>query len=250
MGGRVVCDNYGKLTAMALDPIEKKPLKLFHPGSLILSIGSYGCNLCCPWCQNSDISMTGGQDGMVKTNEVLPEQLAQRSQSLAGTGNIGVAYTYNEPLISYEYVRDCAKLVHAQGQYNVVVTNGMICEEPLREILPLIDAFNIDLKGFTQEVYDIAGGDLATVKRAIEVACEQSHVEVTTLVIPGLNDTPDQIYAMASWLAGIDPQIAYHLTRFFPCYKMTDRPITPTDTMLAAADIARRHLSNVYLGNM
>lgn len=248
--GKVVCDNYGELTAMALDPIEKKPLMLFHPGSMVLSIGSYGCNLRCPWCQNHDISMADGADGNLQLMYVSPEQLAERSAALAAVGNIGVAYTYNEPLVSYEYVRDCAELIHGQGQYNVVVTNGMVCEGPLRELLPLVDAFNIDLKGFTQAFYDMAGGDLATVKRAIEVAHEDAHVEVTTLVIPGENDGLALIDAMAAWLAGIDPQIPYHLTRFIPRYRMADKPMTPTETMLAAADVARKHLSNVYLGNM
>ena len=144
--GEIICENYGMLTAIALDPIEKKPLARFYPGSMILSVGSYGCNLRCPFCQNSDISMDNGEH--VRTERVSPEALVEKALELTGEGNIGIAFTYNEPLVGYEYVRDCAALAHKKNLKNVVVTNGTICEQPLRELLPNIDAMNIDLKGF------------------------------------------------------------------------------------------------------
>ncbi len=154
--GTIIPLNYGKLTSLALDPIEKKPLRRFHPGSRILSVGSFGCNLRCPFCQNHEISMAG--DGEVQTAEISPEQLADQAVELQNRGNIGVAYTYNEPLVGYEYVRDCAALLHERGMVNVLVTNGTIEDAPLRSLLPLIDAANIDLKGFTPvaSVYALA----------------------------------------------------------------------------------------------
>ncbi len=212
--GKIVSLNYGKLTSLALDPIEKKPLRRFHPGSLILSVGSFGCNLRCPFCQNHEISMAG--DSGIPTVEVSPEQLAAQAAELVPHGNIGVAYTYNEPLISYEYVRDCAALVHEQGMVNVLVTNGTVEEEPWRTLLPLIDAVNIDLKGFTPSWYRKLGGDLETVKHSIALAAERCHVKVTTLLIPGENDSEEEIRELARWLSSISSGIPLHLSRFFP----------------------------------
>ena len=223
--GKIVCLNYGKLTSLALDPVEKKPLRRFHPGSLILSVGSFGCNLRCPFCQNHEISMAG--DSGIPTVEVSPEQLAAKAAELVPHGNIGVAYTYNEPLIGYEYVRDCAALVHEQGMVNVLVTNGTVEEEPWRALLPLIDAANIDLKGFTPAWYRRLGGDLETVKRSIALAAERCHVEVTTLLIPGENDSEEEIRELARWLASINSEIPLHLSRFFPrsgCWTVRRRP--------------------------
>ena len=241
----VVPLNYGKLTSLALDPIEKKPLRHFHPGSLILSAGSFGCNLRCPFCQNSQISMAG-EDG-IQTAAASPEQLAAKAAELPG--NIGIAYTYNEPLVGFEFVRDCAALVHERGMANVLVTNGTIAEAPWRQLLPLIDAANIDLKGFTQAWYQRLGGDFASVKRSIVLAAEQIHVEVTTLLIPGENDSPEEIRALAQWLAAVDPGIPLHLSRFFPRYQMTDRPPTPVDQVYRLAEEARKYLAYVYTGN-
>ncbi len=246
-GGVIVPLNYGKLTSLALDPIEKKPLRRFHPGSLILSAGSFGCNLRCPFCQNHEISMA--REGGIKTVELSPEALADKALELRRYGNIGVAYTYNEPLIGYEYVRDCAALVHERGMVNVLVTNGTIEEAPWRALLPLIDAANIDLKGFTPEWYRKLGGDLETVKRSISLAAEQCHVEVTTLLVPGENDSVEEVRALARWLASVDPEIPLHLSRFFPRYRMTDRPPTPVEQVYRLADEARDYLSFVYTGN-
>ena len=245
--GKIVSLNYGKLTSLALDPIEKKPLRRFHPGSLILSVGSFGCNLRCPFCQNHEISMAG--DSGIQTVEVSPEQLAAKAAELVPQGNIGVAYTYNEPLIGYEYVWDCAALVHEQGMVNVLVTNGTVEEEPWRALLPLIDASNIDLKGFTPAWYRQLGGNLETVKRSIALAAERCHVEVTTLLIPGENDSEEEIRELARWLASISPEIPLHLSRFFPRYRMLDRPPAPVEQVCRLAETARRYLSYVYTGN-
>ena len=245
--GVMVPLNYGKLTSLALDPIEKKPLRHFHPGSLILSVGSFGCNLRCPFCQNHEISMAGAPD--IQTVEISPERLAEQATELRTRGNIGVAYTYNEPLVSYEYVRDCAELVREQGMVNVLVTNGTIEEGPWRALLPLIDAANIDLKGFTPAWYRRLGGDSETVKRSIALAAERCHVEVTTLLIPGENDSAEEIRALAQWLAAVSQSIPLHLSRFFPQYKMTDRPPTPVEQVYRLAEAAREYLSYVYTGN-
>ena len=243
----VVPLNYGKLTSLALDPIEKKPLRRFRPRSLILSVGSFGCNLRCPFCQNHEISMAG--DGTIQTVDVSPEQLADKAAELIPWGNIGVTYTYNEPLVGYEYVRDCAAAVHDRGMVNVLVSNGTIEEQPWRELLPYLDAANIDLKGFTSEWYRRLGGDLDTVKRSIALAAEQCHVEVTILLVPGENDSVDEIRALAQWLASVNPGIPLHLSRFFPRYQMQDRPPTPMELVYQLAEEARNWLAYVYTGN-
>ncbi len=245
--GKIVSLNYGKLTSLALDPIEKKPLRRFHPGSLILSVGSFGCNLRCPFCQNHEISIAG--DSGIQTVEVSPEQLAAKAAELVPQGNIGVAYTYNEPLIGYEYVQNCAALVHEQGMINVLVTNGTVEEEPWRALLPLIDASNIDLKGFTPAWYRQLGGNLETVKRSIALAAERCHVEVTTLLIPGENDSEEEIRELARWLASISSEIPLHLSRFFPQYQMVDRLPMPVEQVYRLAEAARGYLSYVYTGN-
>lgn len=244
--GTVVSLNYGRLTALALDPIEKKPLRRFHPGSLILSAGSFGCNLHCPFCQNAGIAAAGTE---AFTRDFTPGQLVQEALRLRDKGSIGVAYTYNEPLVGYEYVRDCAELVHQAGLVNVLVTNGTIAEKPWRELLPLLDAVNIDLKGFTQSWYRRLGGDLETVRRSIALAAERCHVEVTTLVVPGENDSEEEMRALSVWLASVSPDIPLHVSRFFPRHRMSDRPATPVDTVCRLADLAREQLRYVYTGN-
>ena len=246
-GGTILPLNYGKVTSLALDPIEKKPLRRFHSGSMILSAGSFGCNLRCPFCQNHEISTAG--EGDLNTEELLPNDLAALAERLRPRGNIGVAYTYNEPLIGYEYVRDCAVAVRARGMVNVLVSNGTVEEAPWRELLPLIDAANIDLKGFTEGWYRRLGGDLETVKRNIVLAAERCHVEVTTLLVPGENDSEAEISALSRWLSGIDPDIPLHLSRFFPRYRMTDRPPTDVNAVYRLAEVARESLRWVYTGN-
>ncbi|HOO27317.1 MAG TPA: AmmeMemoRadiSam system radical SAM enzyme [Lachnospiraceae bacterium] len=246
--GRIISDNYGKLTAAALDPIEKKPLRRFYPGSMIFSVGSYGCNLGCPFCQNYEISTVGGSE--IETAAFTCEELIHKAVMQKNKNNIGIAYTYNEPLIGYEFVRDCAVLAKQAGLKNVVVSNGYICEEPLKELLPVIDACNIDLKGFTENYYHMLRGDLSTVKRSIEIAAAACHVETTTLIIPGENDSEEEMENLSSWLANISPAIPLHISRFFPMWKMQDRGPTPVKQVYHLADVARKHLKYVYEGNV
>ena len=246
--GAVRCENYGRVTSLALDPIEKKPLRRFFPGSYILSVGSYGCNLRCPFCQNFEISMEGpGARSMF----LAPEQLAGKALELSRRppGNLGAAFTYNEPLVGYEYVRDAAELVRREGLKTVLVTNGMICSDPLEELLPWIDAMNIDLKGFSQRRYDILSGDWETVRRTIRRSAVRCHVEVTTLIVPGENDTEEEMDAEAAWLSSLNPELPLHISRFFPRYRMTDRPPTPVETIELLCRTARKHLRYVYAGN-
>lgn len=245
-GGTIVPLNYGKLTALSLDPIEKNPLRRFYPGSWILSVGSFGCNLHCPFCQNAAIAAVGAE---IPTRDCTPDQLVAQALRLRSSGNIGVAYTYNEPLVGYEYVRDCAERVHKAGLFNVLVTNGTIEEAPWQALLPLLDAVNIDLKGFTEAWYRQLGGDLKTVRRSITLAAEVCHVEATTLVVPGENDSEEEMRALSSWLASINPRIPLHVSRFFPRHRMQDRPPTPIQTIYRLAEVAREQLQYVYTGN-
>lgn len=245
--GKIIPINYGVLTSIALDPIEKKPLMRFHPGSKILSVGSFGCNLKCQFCQNHEISMASKEKANARY--VPPEDLVMAAVDLVSGNNIGIAYTYNEPLVGYEYVRDCAKLAREKGLKNVVVTNGCFLKEPMNEIMPLIDAFNIDLKGFTNEFYKKIGGDLEIVKNFIALAAESSHVEVTTLIIPDENDSEEEIENLSKFIAGIDVNMPLHISRFFPCYKMQDKNPTEVEKVYKLADIARKNLNYVYEGN-
>lgn len=247
--GKVSCANYGKVTALALDPVEKKPLAGFCPGSMVLSVGSFGCNLRCPFCQNASIAHAGERQAAWRP--MTPEMLVEEACRLRDRGNVGIAYTYNEPLVGFEWVEDCARLAKDAGLANVLVTNGCVLPGPFEELLPLIDAVNIDVKGPGQAFYDLVGGDWGCVRACVEaaVACPSCHLEVTTLVIPGLNDEEEGVDSIASWLAGLDEGVHYHLTRFFPCYRMTDRPATPLSTLYRLVDVARRHLENVHAGN-
>lgn len=245
--GQIISINYGHITSLALDPIEKKPLNRFHPGKNILSVGSFGCNLHCSFCQNHSISMVGKDETQTEYKE--PDQLVELALRLKERNNIGIAFTYNEPLIGYEYVRDCAKLAKSHNLKNVVVTNGCFNEKVLDEILPYIDAFNIDLKGFTDDFYKKLRGNLETVKNFIKIASEQAHIEVTTLIIPGENDSEEEMRELVDFLAEINPEIPLHVSRFFPTYKMQDRPPTKITRIFELTDIAREKLKYVYEGN-
>ena len=248
--GKVLCANYGRITSLALDPIEKKPLKNFRPGSQILSVGSYGCNLRCPFCQNHEISMARETDA--DSLYLTPERLADMALewNMRDAGNIGVAYTYNEPLVGWEYVRDTARLVKKYGMVNVLVTNGTASLEILEELLPFIDAMNIDLKGFRADYYRMLGGDLDTVKAFITRAVKSCHMELTTLIIPGENDALEEMEEQARWIADLGPGIPLHITRFFPRYHMTDREPTDIRQLYQLAETARRYLKYVYVGNV
>jgi len=242
--GTIISENYGEVTALAFDPIEKKPLNLFLPGSGILSVSLWGCNMRCPWCQNDGISR-----GRARFRKMTPEEIAETAAELIPRGNIGLAFTYNEPLICPEFILDTAGLIRKAGMKNVLVTNGMISEDIFAEMLPYIDALNIDLKTFSAEKYRRIGGDLETVKRTIAVSAEKAHVEVTTLIVPGFNDSEEEISQIAGFIAGIDQRIPLHVTRFYPAGDMTDTPPTPVRTVYGFADLARDVLENVFVGN-
>lgn len=245
--GKIIPINYGHITSLALDPIEKKPIRRFQSGKNILSVGSFGCNLKCSFCQNYNISTVGEEKA--RSEYMTPAQLVERALNLTKRNNIGIAYTYNEPLIGYEYVRDCAKLAKEHDLKNVVVSNGNFNKKVLDEILPYIDAFNIDLKGFSEEFYKKVGGNLDTVKNFIKLAAKDAHVEVTTLIIPDENDSVEEMEALSEFIASVNPEIPLHVSRFFPTYKMNDKNPTDVGKVYELAKIARKKLKYVYEGN-
>ena len=258
-GGRMEPLYYGRLSSLALDPIEKKPLARFHPGSMILSAGSLGCNLKCPFCQNHEIAQAeDGRHFSVGTEQAGPEELVDLALRTRARGNIGIAFTYNEPLVGYEYVRDTAKLAHEKGLLCVLVTNGTAALPVLDEIAPYIDAMNIDLKGFTDRYYsEVLKGSRAMAMDFIREAVQRCHVELTTLIVPGQNDSRDEILALSGWVAGLPGvyggkngiEIPLHISRFFPRHRMKDRGPTDVQAVYALAAAARQNLRYVYTGN-
>ncbi|MGB9661832.1 MAG: AmmeMemoRadiSam system radical SAM enzyme [Moorellaceae bacterium] len=242
--GRLYTRNYGLCSSLAVDPMEKKPLYHFYPGSLVLSAGTVGCNLGCEFCQNWEIA-----HGEPEVLPLSPDLLAEEAQEI---NCVGVAYTYSEPVVWFEFVLDAAKVVRQKGLKNVLVTNGFIRPEPLEELLPVIDAFNIDVKGFNREFYRrVVHGEyepvLQTAVRAKRAGC---HVEITTLVVTGLNDDLRELEELVRWVKaelGVDTPL--HFSRYFPRYKLRQPP-TPLETMRRVWEMARRHLPYVYLGNV
>ncbi len=235
---------YGKTTGISLDPIEKKPLYQYHPGELILSMGTRGCNFRCMFCQNWHIS----QNPDVYTEDVSAKQVIREVERLK---TFGIAYTYNEPFIWYEFVYDCARLARKKGLKNVLITNGYVNQDPLRELLPSIGAMNIDLKGIDEEFYrKICQGSLQPVLDTIVTAKESCHIEITNLVIPTLNDTNEHFVRIRDWIFdNTGAETPLHFSRYFPCYELTI-PATPKETLERARDIAGKKLKNVYLGNV
>lgn len=244
-GARLVSLSYGRLAALALDPIEKKPLYHFFPGKNILSAGSFGCNLSCAFCQNYHLA-----HGEPPLYEIMPQELLQLALEERSRDSVGLAFTYNEPLISYEYVMDTAELIKSRGLKTVLVTNGYIDKKAFKKLLPFIDALNIDIKAFNDEFYRrYCRGDLKTVLDNVELAAAYAHIEITTLVIPGENDDRREIKGLACFLSNLSPDIPLHFSRYYPAYKFS-LPPTPEPVLRELKDIACDCLHFVYLGNL
>ena len=235
---------YEEITSVALDPIEKKPLYQFHSGESIFSIGTKGCNLSCRFCQNWAIS----KDLNTPTEKLTSEFIIERAKQL---NSFGIAYTYNEPFIWYEFVLDTAKLARKQGLKNILVTNGYVNLEPLKNILPFIDAMNIDLKSIEDKFYvNVCGGKLTPVLDVIKESSNHCHIELTNLIIPTLNDSEENLIKLVDWVYGnLGDSVPLHFSRYFPCYKL-DIPPTPIATLKKAGDIAKKKLKFVFLGNV
>ena len=245
IGGKLYTLNYGSVSSIAVDPIEKKPLFHFKPKSEVLSLSTVGCNMHCRHCQNWEISQAGVEFPYLK--EMSPEEVMDIARNYEG-----IAWTYNEPTIWHEYTLDVSKMAKKEGLYTVYVTNGYINEEPLREIGQYLDAMNIDVKAFTDEFYrKITGARLQPVLDTVERAYRMGiHIELTYLIIPTLNDNQEEIRKFAGWIYNLSPEIPLHFSRFFPMYKLTDKPPTPLKTMHNAYKIAKDvGLEYVYLGN-
>ena len=247
--GKLVTDVYNRVAALGTDPIEKKPLYHFHPGKNILSIGEVGCNLKCTFCQNHRISQCFASE-FSGFYDISSEQIVEEAEKT--WHNIGIAYTYNEPFTFYEFMLDNAKLAKSKGLKNVVVSNGYVNPDPLKHALPWLDAFNIDLKAFNQNFYKKqTKGKLEPVLDSLKlIADSTSHLEITTLVIPELNDDESEFREMIDWIANeLGHDVPLHLSRFFPQHKM-DSPPTPLKKLQKLFDIAREKLQFVYLGNV
>jgi pyruvate formate lyase activating enzyme len=248
VAGQLVSLNYGEVTSFALDPIEKKPLYHFYPGSEILSVGTKGCNLSCGFCQNWQISQADAE-----TYSITPAGLAEIVLDYGRKKeSVGLSYTYSEPLIWFEFVLETAGLVREKGFKNVLVTNGHVNKDPLKELLPYIDAMNIDVKSFSPEFYGtVCHGKLEPVLRTAELAREEGcHIEITNLVIPGMNDSEDEIAKLVKWVAeALGDTTPLHFSRYYPAYEFS-RPPTPIQTLRKASDIAKNDLKYVYLGNV
>lgn len=242
IGGVLYAIAYNYTAAVHMDPIEKKPLYHFYPGREILSLGTVGCNQRCLFCQNWSLI-----EGEVSAPNITPEVAVKMAQDY---NSIGISYTYNEPLIWFEFVLDTAKLAKEAGLKNVLVTNGEINPHPLKELLPYIDAMNIDLKSIRDWFYrEICDGNLNTVKKTIELSYKSCHIELTNLIVTGKNDSEADITDLVDYVAGLSPDIPLHFSRYFPQYRM-DAPPTPIETLTLAYKIAREKLNYVYLGNV
>ena len=249
VGGHLVSEVYGRPCALAIDPVEKKPLYHFHPGTKCLSIACTGCNLRCHNCQNHDISQAAPDE--VRSMALLPEEVVGLCEEHHCPG---IAYTYTEPLTYLEYVVDTARLAHEHGLWNILVTAGYVCQEPLHDLLPFLDAANIDVKSFSDDLYRrVNGARLAPVLDTILAMRDAGvWVELTNLVIPGINDDMEMIRKMCQWMADNGMHdTPLHFSRFFPHYRMRDIPPTPIETLRQARQIAHEEgVRNVYLGNV
>lgn len=239
----------GIIASSGLDPIEKKPLYHFYPGSKIYSIGGYGCNLRCSFCQNHEISQYVPESGS-RLRENLPENIVDKALFLPQ--NIGIAYTYNEPTVFFELMLASARLAKGKDLKNVMVSNGFINHKPLSELLDVIDAFNIDLKAFTDEFYKTqAGGKLTPVLNNLKsIKKNGNHLEIAFLVIPGLNDSTNEAVAMFRWInENLGGDTPLHINRYYPAYKLNTPP-TPSEKLVELRNVAKEYLKFVYLGNL
>ncbi len=247
--GKLISLTYGQLSAFAVDPIEKKPLAHFYPGSLSLSVSSVGCSFTCPWCQNYHISMSNLEGS--RTKFMSPEEVVEAAMVQECTS---VSYTYNEPLINLNYVEDTARFAHESEIKNVLVTNGYVSIPALNQVVDAIDAANVDWKAFNQEFYrKHCSGELQAVLDATERMKDSGvHVEVTFLMIPGTNDSPDETRGMARYIVDhLGPETPLHLSRFFPMYKFQHVPPTPVETLVRAREIAMGEgVRYVFVGNV
>ncbi|MCD6578626.1 AmmeMemoRadiSam system radical SAM enzyme [bacterium] len=245
ISGQLYSLNYGNITSMGIDPIEKKPLYHFFPSSNILSIGSSGCNLLCPFCQNIEIS---DADNVIETKETTPQDIIKIAKS---NNSFGIAYTYNEPTVFYEFVHDTSVLAKKSGIKNVWVTNGNISMEALKEIRPYMDAANIDLKSFNSDFYSsFVSGDLETTKDTIAYLFKEGvHIEITFLTITNKNDSSEEMENIAKWIASISHNIPLHISRYFPMNKILEPP-TSLNILNRNYDIGKKYLKYVYLGNV
>jgi len=248
--GKLFTMNYARLAAASIDPIEKKPLYHFHPGSATFSVAAVGCNLTCDHCQNYSLSDTPRVTGRMDGQTVPPDEIVRNAQTEQCRI---IAYTYSEPTVYYEYMIATARWAREQELLNIAVTNGYINEAPLRELAPYLDAVNIDLKSFSDDFYrQTCGGMLAPVLHTIETAVALGiWVEVTTLVIPGLNDSEEELGKLAGFIKSISPDIPWHVSAFHPTHRLTDRARTPAATLLRTREIGRDEgLHYVYTGNI
>lgn len=246
-GDKIELLTYGVISGCSPDPVEKKPLYHFFPGHNILSVGSYGCNMRCDFCQNWHISQGFPEKPVAGTDARM---LA--SEAGASFRNIGLAFTYNEPVIWFEFVIDTALQIKEKGMFTVMVSNGFINSDPLNELLQVIDAFNIDLKAFSSSFYKkLTGAEIEPVKESlIQIAGAGKHLEITTLIIPDLNDSVEEMEDECRWIAGeLGENTPLHLSRYYPVYKRNNPPTTQ-DVLEKLYEVAKRHLSNVYLGNV
>ncbi len=248
-GGKLYAENFEKISALHFDPIEKKPLYHYYPGEVIFSVGSVGCNLHCKFCQNAGISQTSVDDFLhlrnIPVNDIV-------NTALTRVESIGIAYTYNEPTVWFEYMAEIAIKAKIEGLKNVVVTNGFINEDPLVELIDYVDAFSVDLKAFTDDFYKKnTFSRLGPVKNTLKTIRKSGkHLEITNLVIPTLNDDKRKFSEMIQWIAGeLGENSILHISKYYPSYKMTIET-TPIETMMTLFDLAREKLNYVYIGNI
>jgi pyruvate formate lyase activating enzyme len=249
VGGKLIAESYGIVSSVHLDPIEKKPLYHYYPGASILSIGSVGCNLSCSFCQNCDISQTTVDDYPWLREHTIDQVLSYNDQY---SNNLGLAYTYNEPTVYFEFMIDLAKEVKKQGFKNAMISNGYVAEKPLDEVLELIDAFNIDLKAFNNEFYKkFTDARLKPVKENLKkIRNAGKHLEITNLIIPTLNDDANEFEEMVKWIYNeLGSETILHLSKYFPAYRLHFPP-TPLETIAALFEISKSYLPYTYTGNL